>query len=180
MKNLLIKLLGPLLAIAGVLGLTGSSILWNFQGRNFGIPATILSLLLLAAGVVILRPLSSSTPNETPDLADKKDNGSDIETTDQNPTVGQEPKSVKTAENTSDSNQTETITPASEQKPSLTTAEAIAAELASADAARPKITLVNFAPEALRAGNALRQNRRTAGKNLAGFKDMASELFKTK
>ena len=57
MKNLLLKFLGPLLAIAGVLGLTGSSILWNFQGRTLGLPATVLSLLILAVGVVLLRPL---------------------------------------------------------------------------------------------------------------------------
>ena len=64
MKNLLLKLLGPLLAIAGVLGLTGSSILWNFQGRTLGLPATIVSLLVLAVGIVLLRPLQPAASAE--------------------------------------------------------------------------------------------------------------------
>ena len=71
MIKTLTKFLGPLLAIAGVLGLTGSSILWNFQGRNLGIPATAVSLLLLAVGVVLLRPLQPAAAakiNEIPEV----------------------------------------------------------------------------------------------------------------
>ena len=68
MKNLLLKFLGPLLAIVGVLGLTGSSILWNFQGRTLGLPATVLSLLILAVGVVLLRPLQPAATSEASEI----------------------------------------------------------------------------------------------------------------
>ena len=179
MKNLLVKLLGPLLAIAGVLGLTGSSILWNFQGRNFGIPATIVSLLLLATGVVLLRPLAGSSANETQELAIDKKNISAEEVSERKSPVSDESQSEKTDAAEPFIEQTESTTSESQQKPSLTTAQAIADELAAADAARAEVALVNFAPEALQAGNSLRQNKRTPGKNLTGFRDMATELFKT-
>ena len=67
-----------------------------------------------------------------------------------------------------------------ETKPSLTTAEAIAAELAAAEAAKPTVELINFAPEALKPGNAVRPGKRRPGSNLSGFRSMASELFKSK
>ena len=60
---------------------------------------------------------------------------------------------------------------------SLTTAQAIAAALAEAEAARPVVTLSTFAPEMLRPGRDLRSQPRRPGRNLKGFKDMASELF---
>jgi hypothetical protein len=61
--------------------------------------------------------------------------------------------------------------------PVLTTAEAIAAELAAAQAARPAISNATFAPDFVTAGGALPVRRRKAGANLAGFKDMAGSLF---
>ena len=64
-------------------------------------------------------------------------------------------------------------------KPSLTTAEAIAAELAAAESAKPEIQLSTFAPEALQPGNSIRPGKRRPGNNLAGFRSMASELFKS-
>ena len=63
-------------------------------------------------------------------------------------------------------------------KPSLTTAEAIAAELAASDSARPEVELVTFAPEALQPGNSIRPGKRRPGNNLAGFRSMATDLFK--
>lgn len=63
--------------------------------------------------------------------------------------------------------------------PSLTTAEAIAAELAAAEAARPAVNLSTFAPEALQAGKGLRPQRRRPGANLKGFRSMAADLFKS-
>ena len=60
---------------------------------------------------------------------------------------------------------------------SLTTAEAIASALAEAEAARPVATLSTFAPDMLQPGRALRSEPRRPGRNLKGFKDMASELF---
>lgn len=69
--------------------------------------------------------------------------------------------------------------PSQAQKPSLTTAEAIAAELAAAEAARPEVKLTTFAVDALQPGNALRPQKRRPGANLSGFRSMASELFKS-
>ncbi|MGC6483759.1 MAG: hypothetical protein ACON4T_09400 [Synechococcus sp.] len=63
--------------------------------------------------------------------------------------------------------------------PSLTTAEAIAAELAAAEAARPEVTLTTFAVDALQPGNALRPQKRRPGANLKGFRSMAADLFKS-
>ena len=178
MKNLFLKLLGPLLAIAGVLGLTGSSILWNFQGRTFGIPATVISLLTLAVGIVLLGPLQPPAAEaetgitESSSEADESSNTIEAADSQQQEAIGQ-----------GVSDQAE-ITPNSEdsrlpKRPSLTTAEAIAAQLAAAEAEKPETILVNFAPEALRPGNPIRSNKRSPGKNLSGFRDMASELFKT-
>ena len=62
---------------------------------------------------------------------------------------------------------------------SPTTAESLAAELADAQAARPEIKLVTFAPEALQPGNSVRPGKRRPGNNLAGFRSMATDLFKT-
>ncbi len=64
-------------------------------------------------------------------------------------------------------------------KPALTTAEAIAAELAAAEAARPAMTIATYAPEALRPDQALRPQRRRPGANLKGFRSMAADLFKS-
>jgi len=61
--------------------------------------------------------------------------------------------------------------------PVLTTAEAIAAELAAAQADRPPLNTATFAPECVTAGGALPMGRRRGGANLAGFKAMAGSLF---
>ncbi|MBT67033.1 MAG: translation initiation factor 2 [Synechococcus sp. NP17] len=60
---------------------------------------------------------------------------------------------------------------------SATTAEAIAAELAEAEASRPVVMLSTFAPDMLRPGRELRPERRRPGRNLKEFRDMTSELF---
>ena len=63
--------------------------------------------------------------------------------------------------------------------PSLTTAEAIAAELRAAQEAMPPAALSTFAPECLNPANAVPSRRRRAGANLAGFKAMAAGLFRS-
>ena len=70
-------------------------------------------------------------------------------------------------------------TPAASSKPMLTTAEAIAAELRAAQESRPAPSQATFAPDCLNPANAIPSRRRTAGANLAGFKAMAAELFKS-
>ncbi len=59
-----------------------------------------------------------------------------------------------------------------------TTAEEIGAEFASAQANRPPASTVTFAPECLVPGASLARRRRTAGANLAGFRDIARSMMK--
>ncbi|MFM8524791.1 MAG: hypothetical protein ACKOCM_04130 [Cyanobacteriota bacterium] len=62
--------------------------------------------------------------------------------------------------------------------PVLTTAEEIAAQLAAEQATRPPASQVTFAPENLAPG-AFVPRRRRGGANLAGFRSMASSLFRS-
>ena len=62
---------------------------------------------------------------------------------------------------------------------SLTTAEAIAAELAAAEAARPAVTYSTFAPSNLMPGGGLRQRSRRPGAALKSFRGIAQDLFKS-
>jgi hypothetical protein len=66
----------------------------------------------------------------------------------------------------------------SSSQPSLTTAEAIAAELRVAQEALPAPSLATFAPECLNPANALPSRRRLAGANLASYKAMAAGMFR--
>ncbi len=72
--------------------------------------------------------------------------------------------------------------PAAEPSPvlqtGLTTAEAIAAELRAAQEGMPPPSNATFAPDCLNPANALPSRRRLAGANLAGFKAMASGMFR--
>ena len=65
----------------------------------------------------------------------------------------------------------------SSSAPSLTTAEAIAAELAAAQASRPAPRAVTFAPDCVTAGGALSRPRRRSGADLAGFREMARGMM---
>jgi hypothetical protein len=62
---------------------------------------------------------------------------------------------------------------------SLTTAEAMAAELAATQAARPAPSKVTFSPDRVTAGGATPMARRTGGANLAGFKEMAKGMMRS-
>ena len=61
----------------------------------------------------------------------------------------------------------------------MTTAEAIAAELAAADASRPAVTYTTFAPSNLSPGGGLRQRSRRPGAALKSFRGIAQDLFKS-
>lgn len=61
----------------------------------------------------------------------------------------------------------------------LTTAEAIAAELAAAEALRPAPSLATFAPACVTAGGATPLKRRTPGANLGVFKEMAAGMMRS-
>lgn len=65
---------------------------------------------------------------------------------------------------------------ASAPAPTLTTAEAIAAELRREQENRPAPSVVTFSPERLIPSGALPRARRRAGANLAMFKEMASGM----
>jgi hypothetical protein len=60
---------------------------------------------------------------------------------------------------------------------SLTTAEAIAAELAAEQASRPAPTLSTFAPDCVTAGGALPRGRRRGSADLGGFREMARGML---
>lgn len=60
-----------------------------------------------------------------------------------------------------------------------TTAEAIAAELAAAEALRPAPSLATFAPDCVTAGGATPMKRRTPGANLGVFKEMAAGMMRS-
>ncbi len=47
---------GLALATLGVSGLAGGGLLWNFQGRTFGLGSTVTSMVLLGISFVLLRP----------------------------------------------------------------------------------------------------------------------------
>ena len=61
----------------------------------------------------------------------------------------------------------------------LTTAEAIAAELRAAQEAMPAPSNATFAPDCLNPVNAVPTARRRAGANLAGFKTIAKDILKS-
>ncbi len=63
--------------------------------------------------------------------------------------------------------------------PSVTTTEAIAAELAAAQANRPAPSLATFAPDCLTPGGGLPQRRRRGAADLAGFKAMAQSMMRS-
>ena len=71
----------------------------------------------------------------------------------------------------------EPVTPSNNS--GLTTAEAIAAELAAAEADRPEMTYSTYAPDNLVPGAALSQRKRSPGAAVKNFRNMAEDLFKS-
>ena len=153
MKNLLLKLIGPLFAAIGVFGLAGSGIVWNFLGRSLGLPSTVASLVVLMLGVVLLRPLartSTSLPKQSPSSV------------------------------LSESVATGSESPVAASEQALTTAESIARELAESQKLIDTAPPVNFAPEILLPGQGVPSRKRRPGASLKRYKTMAGELFVTK
>ena len=60
-----------------------------------------------------------------------------------------------------------------------TTAEAIAAELAASQAARPAVTMSTYAPANLMPGTGLLSRKRRPGAGMKGFMTIAGDLFKS-
>jgi len=69
--------------------------------------------------------------------------------------------------------------PSSTLTSTLTTAEAIAAELRAAQDALPAPSTATFAPDCLNPVNAVPTARRRAGANLGGFKTMGKDMLKS-
>ena len=153
MKNLLLKLIGPLFAAIGVFGLAGSGIVWNFMGRSLGLPSTAASLLVLMLGVVLLRPLARTSASLSI----------------------QSPPEVP-----NESAATESESSVTETKQALTTAESIAKELADSQKLIDVAPPVNFSPDNLLPGQGLPSRKRRPGASLKRYKAMAEELFVTK
>lgn len=64
-------------------------------------------------------------------------------------------------------------------QPVMTTAEAIAAELATAEANRPPVSMSTFAPDNLVAGSGLLMKKRRPGAAMQGFRSIAADLFRS-
>ena len=155
MKNLLLKLIGPLFAAIGVFGLAGSGIVWNFLGRSLGLPSTVISLLALLVGLVLLRPLAPTTASVSTSTSASAPSESELKDDDLKPSTD-------------------------DIKPAMTTAESIAQELVDSQQSVESTPPVNFAPVMLLPGQGLRDRRRRPGASLKRYKSMAGELFEAK
>ena len=153
MKNLLLKLIGPLFAAIGVFGLAGSGIVWNFLGRSLGFPSTVISLLALLVGLVLLRPLAPTTASIS--ISASASSESELKDDDSKPSTD-------------------------DIKPAMTTAESIAQELADSQKSVESTPPVNFAPVMLLPGQGLRDRKRRPGASLKRYKLMAGDLFEAK
>ena len=153
--QLIKQLSGPGAAGVGVLGLAISGTVWNFYGVQFGLSGTVASLMALAVGLFLLRPLPLEPEAATEAI-----------------TLPEQtmPMEVAVADASSD---------AAEQAKVLTTAEAIAQELAAEAAQQPAALLVNYAPEHLLAGKNLPSRKRQPGPSLQRYRTMTSELFRS-
>ena len=152
--QLIKQLSGPGAAGVGVLGLAISGTVWNFYGVQLGLSGTVASLLALSVGLFLLRPLSEEAQTgsiERPEEATAVD-------------------VAAVAEASSD---------AAEPVSVLTTAEAIALELAAEADNQPAALMVNYAPEHLLAGKNLPSRKRQPGPSLQRYRTMTSELFRS-
>ena len=144
------RLAGPAAAAIGVLGLAVSGTVWNFYGRLPGLSGTIASLLVLALGLVLLRPLPVPELPE-PSTAEKPASTSELAAAEDSAVSGE----------------------------SLTTAEAIARELAAEESRKPDVVLITYAPENLLPGTTLPVRKRRPGASFKLYREMTEELFKS-
>ena len=145
-----VSLVGALLAAVGTFGLAASGLAWNFQGLALGLTGTITSIAALVFSLLFLWPVGRK---------------STVESIPQPATVSA-PMAAQ-------------ATNAAQSDPFITTAEAIRAELAAAQAEAPSINMTNFAPDFLLPGRTLMQPKRKAGPSLGRYRDMVDELFRS-
>tara|TARA_B100002052_G_C15828449_1_gene574141 strand:+ start:760 stop:1245 length:486 start_codon:yes stop_codon:yes gene_type:complete len=137
---------------------------------------------------VVLSPGESPTAVEP----EKVEEGSETSsgTTKENPTSQKPARKTKVsaktkgAKKTKVAKKTKGATTVAEPAPKnaatgvQTTAEAIAAELAAAENAKPMVVLTTFSPDNLLPGTGLQQRRRRPGASLKSFRTIAADLFK--
>lgn len=93
--------------------------------------------------------------------------------------AAEKPAQIKAAASTASAAPAAAPAAAAPSGGTMTTAEAIAAELRAAQEAKPPASNATFAPDCLNPANAVPSRRRRAGANLAGFKSMASGMFRS-
>lgn len=131
---------------------------------------------------VVLSPGKSPTAVEP----EKVEEGSETSsgTTKENPTSQKPARKTKVSAKTKGAKKTKVATTVAEPAPKnaatgvQTTAEAIAAELAAAENAKPMVVLTTFSPDNLLPGTGLQQRRRRPGASLKSFRTIAADLFK--
>ena len=154
------SLIGIVLAIVGTLGLAGSGILWNFQGKEYGLTGTITSILALAFGFLFLWPLQTMVIK----TQSSNDDAEGIENHTHNNDVSEEQTSkIETIEN--------------EIIASETTAESIARELAESLETMPKIELRNFSNNHLLPGKTINTKIRQPGPSLQKYRTMVKDIL---
>ena len=152
------SLIGFVLAAFGTLALAGSGILWNFKGIALGLTGTITALVALLLSIPFLWPIGSKRPSSSDSAKQVKKVA---------PAEPQQAQPIQS--NASD----DVNTP-------LTTAEAIAAELAAAQNDAPPVEMTTFAPDHLLPGQTLPTRSRRPGVSIRrSYKGMVEELFRS-
>ena len=173
------SLIGITLAGIGTFGLAASGILWNFQGVAFGLSGTLTSVVALLLSIPFLWPIGSRRPNQ-PITIQLKNKPQPAEAPEQSgtPEPVQESDPQAASETAVAPAESDDV-PASPSNGVLTTAEAIAAELAAAQDQAPPVELVTFAPQNLAPGGTLPSRNRRPGASLKGYRGMVEDLFRS-
>ena len=175
------SLIGITLAGFGTFGLAASGILWNFQGVAFGLSGTLTSVVALLLSIPFLWPIGSRGPAQ-PITVQLKNKPQPAETLPKASEAAPEPQQTQMPDPQQDSVVAVAevdAEPAATTNGVLTTAEAIAAELASAQEQAAPVELVTFAPQNLAPGRTLPSRNRRPGASLKGYRGMVEDLFRS-
>ena len=173
------SLIGITLAGIGTFGLAASGIFWNFQGVAFGLSGTLTSVVALLLSIPFLWPIGSRRPNQ-PITIQLKSNPQPAEKSKLTETTEPEQTSnLKAMAESAVARVESDDVPASPPNGVLTTAEAIAADLAAAQEQAAPVELVTFAPQNLIPGRTLPSRNRRPGPSLKGYRGMVEDLFRS-
>ncbi len=154
------SLIGIVMAIFGTLGLAGSGILWNFQGREYGLTGTITSILALVFGFLFLWPLQQAVV-KTQTLSNNTDKDTDNI---------QEDNEVNDELSMNDEDM-------AKNKIEETTAESIARELQESLKSMPAVELTNFSCTHLLPGQTINTKLRKPGPSIQKYRTMVKDIF---